>query len=97
MKVLANKMSKKELVSILAKALGQTSGEADNTLTIVFDVIKKEMLNGNAVSIPGFGTYEKITRAARNGINPKTKEAIKIPAKGAAKFHIAKGLKTIMA
>lgn len=51
-----------------------------------FDVMKQAIASGEDVAIPGFGKYKVTTRKARNGRNPKTGEAIKIPAKQVVRF-----------
>ncbi|MCX5873916.1 MAG: HU family DNA-binding protein [Deltaproteobacteria bacterium] len=48
---------------------------------------------GQEISIPGFGKFSVIVRKARSGLNPRTKEKIKIPESKAPKFTAAKALK----
>ena len=43
--------------------------------------------------VPGFGKLVKQKRKARIGINPKTQQKIKIPAKTVLKFRVAKAAK----
>jgi DNA-binding protein HU-beta len=43
--------------------------------------------------VPGFGKLVKQKRKARIGINPKTQQNIKIPAKTVVKFRVAKAAK----
>ena len=50
------------------------------------DAIKEALVNGEKVQLIGFGTFSVSERAAREGINPSTKEKIKIAAKKVAKF-----------
>lgn len=47
---------------------------------------KKPLVKGEKVQLIGFGTFSVSERAAREGINPSTKEKIKIEAKKVAKF-----------
>ena len=64
----------------------------DDTLLEVVDVtagLKKE----GKVALVGFGTFSAKKRAAREGINPLTKETIKIPAKTVASFKAGSKLK----
>ena len=49
--------------------------------------------DGNKVDITGFGKFEVKTRAAREGINPQTKEKIEIPASKIPGFKASKSLK----
>ena len=66
-------------------------GAAD--LEAVFDVIIREVAKGNKVGITGFGTFEKVSRAARTGRNPRTGEPMSIKASAQPKFKAGKGLK----
>ena len=56
------------------------------------DVVAEELKNGGKVQLVGFGTFEVSERAAREGINPLTKQPIKIAASKAPKFKAGKGL-----
>ena len=53
------------------------------------DVLSK----GEKIQLAGFGTFEVTERAARDGITPRTKETIHIPASKAPKFKAMKSLK----
>ena len=86
-------MTKIELQTALAAAAQtdkKTAGVFLDTLSILaYKEIKKE---GEFV-LPGFGKLVKQKRKARTGINPKTLEKIKIPAKTVVKFRVAKAAK----
>ena len=45
------------------------------------------------VQLVGFGSFEVAERAAREGINPLTKQPMSIPASKAPKFKAGRGLK----
>jgi len=62
------------------------SKEARQLVDLVFDEIKEQIKNGEVVDIIGFGKFETVERAERDGRNPSTGETIKIPAKTAPKF-----------
>ena len=51
------------------------------------------MAAGDKVQLAGFGTFETKQRDARQGINPKTRETIEIPAATVPVFKAGKGLK----
>ncbi len=57
------------------------------------EVITEEIRQGNKVTMTGFGTFRISDRAAREGINPQTKEKIQIPAMRVPKFTAGKALK----
>ena len=89
-------MNRKELVEaiIKEKSLNHlTKKDADNFVNAMTDVIKRTVKKGDDVSLVGFGTFTKIRRAARTGVNPATGERIKIKAKTLPKFRPGKAWK----
>ena len=55
--------------------------------------VAAELKAGGKVQLVGFGTFEVRERAARDGINPQTKEAIKIAASKNPVFKAGAALK----
>ena len=53
-----------------------TKKDAEKALTAFTEVVAKELKKGEKIQLVGFGTFEVAERAARKGINPKTKEEI---------------------
>lgn len=51
------------------------------------EAIKGYAKNGQAVTVPGLGVFKPVDRAAKTGRNPKTGEAIQIPAKRVLTFR----------
>ena len=86
-------MNKKELVAAVAAKSELSQKDAEKALKAVFDVVTAELVAGQKVAVPGFGTFEVAHKEARTGRNPKTKETIKIAASNAAKFKAANALK----
>ena len=86
-------MTKAELIEKLAKKGGTTKKQASEALGIIFGTIAEQLKGGSQVSVPGFGKFSVVKRAARTGINPQTKNKIKIKATKAPKFTAAKALK----
>lgn len=94
---MANKLSKKDIAKAVSLDMGVSLEHGNNFVDCLFKKIAAEMKAGNEVSIYGFGTFSKVERSARQGINPKTMEKISIAAKGAPKFKPAKTLKEVLA
>ena len=65
-------------------------------LGIFLDVLTEELKKGEKVSFAGFGTFEVVERAERQGRNPKTNQTITIAACKAPKFKPAKALKELI-
>lgn len=86
-------MTKAEFIDKLAKKGETTKKHAAEALDLIFGTIREEMANGEQISVPGFGKFSVVKRAARTGINPRTKKKIKIKATKAPKFSAAKALK----
>lgn len=86
-------LNKKALADKLAEEVDITKKDALATVETLFDLIASELKKGNKVDISGFGKFEVKHRAARSGINPKTKEKIKIKATDVPSFKAAKNLK----
>ena len=86
-------MTKTELQTAIAAATQTDKRTAalflDTLSGLAYKTIKKE---GEFV-LPGFGKLVKQKRKARMGINPKTQQKIKIPAKTVVKFRVAKAAK----
>lgn len=74
-----------------------TKKTAEAWLDAVCDVIAAELAEGGEVVLPGLGKLKAGSKAARTGRNPKTGEAIEIPAKTVVKFVPAKAFKDALA
>jgi len=86
-------MSRTELVEFVAAKAEVSKAEAGRVLDAVLEGIQAGLKKEGKVALVGFGTFSAKKRAARNGINPLTKEAIKIPAKTVASFKAGSKLK----
>lgn len=86
-------LNKKLLADAVVAELGVTKKDATVAVETVFAEIAKTLADGGKVDISGFGKFEVTQRAARQGINPATKEKITIAASKSAKFKAAKALK----
>ena len=81
-------MNKADLVANIAAKAGLTKKDAEAALNAVVASIEEALVKGDKVALVGFGTFETKTRAARTGINPRTKQAIKIPASKVPAFKM---------
>lgn len=86
-------MNKTELIAAAAEKAGVSKKEAEAVVTAAFDAIAASLKEGEKVQLVGFGSFEVKTRAERVGRNPKTKEAIQIPASKTPVFKAGKALK----
>lgn len=79
-------MNKTELVQAIAEKANLTKVQAKAALDATLEAMGATLKKGDKVVLIGFGTFQVIKKDARMGINPATKEAIKIPAKKVVKF-----------
>ncbi|MBQ7416384.1 MAG: HU family DNA-binding protein [Oscillospiraceae bacterium] len=86
-------MNKKELIAAAAAQAGMTQKDAERVINAALDSITAALAKGERVQVSGFGIFEVKTREARVGRNPKTKEAINIPATKVPAFKASKTLK----
>lgn len=90
---MAETLNKSELVAAAAAASGQTQTAVSAVLDAVLETITTTVGNGGKVTIPGYLSVERTSRAARTGRNPQTGEAIQIPAGFAVKISAGSKLK----
>lgn len=86
-------MNKSELVDSIAKNAGLTKEQAAKAVNAFVETVTDALQRKDDVVLVGFGTFSVKERAARKGHNPKTGEAIDIPASNVPGFKAGKGLK----
>ncbi|HBA43661.1 MAG TPA: DNA-binding protein HU [Alphaproteobacteria bacterium] len=86
-------MNKNDLIASVAEAAELSKADATKAVDAVFDTITGTLKGGGDVRLVGFGTFSVVKRKASEGRNPRTGEAIKIPASNQPKFKAGKGLK----
>lgn len=91
-------MNKAALIELIQKNLGKdaSKAEAERALNAVLESIKAGVKKSKSVQLIGFGTFKVAERKARNGINPKTGEKIKIKKSKSAKFSAGKAFKAML-
>lgn len=90
-------MNKAELIAITAENTGLSKKDTEAVITAALDVITAALAENEKVQLVGFGAFETKSRAARIGRNPRTKEAIEIPASKVPVFKAGKALKDAVA
>ena len=86
-------MTKADLVAAMAKASGGSKVSGERALNAFLDGVFDSLKKGQRVTIGGFGTFIVSRRAERNGRNPRTGKAIKIPACRVPRFKPSRSLK----
>jgi DNA-binding protein HU-beta len=86
-------MNKSQLVDAVASDSGLSKADSARAIDSVIAAVTKSLKKGDDVSITGFGKFSVVKRAARQGVNPRTGERVKIKASKAPKFTAGAGLK----
>lgn len=86
-------MNKSELVQAIADRTGSSKAQAEQALSAVIDVVSEAVAGGDKVTLPGFGTFEKRERSAREGRNPQTGETVQIAATSVPAFKAGAAFK----
>lgn len=86
-------MNKQDLINRLAEKAGLSNRAASTALDALTITISQELAKGNEVTLPGIGKLSVKAKPARKGRNPKTGDAMDIPAKTVPHFSAAKALK----
>ncbi|MCD5382632.1 HU family DNA-binding protein [Candidatus Gracilibacteria bacterium] len=86
-------MTKTELIAAIAEKANITKKDAGEAVNAFVEVVTSELASGGKIALTGFGTFEVAEMAARNGVNPKTGEKIKIAAMKRPKFKSGKTFK----
>ena len=86
-------MNKTELITAVAQEAEMTKKDAEKAVKAVIDVVSGALAKGEKVQLIGFGTFEVRARAAKQGRNPKTGEAMTIAASKVPAFKAGQALK----
>ena len=90
-------MNKAELINAVAASADVSKKDAEAVVSAMLETITGALKEGDKVQLVGFGSFEVKKRAARTGRNPKTKEAIEIPATRVPVFKAGRALKDSVA
>ena len=86
-------MNKTQLIDVVVAKTGMKKKEAEAAVNATTEAIAEALKAGDKVQLIGFGTFEVKERAARTGRNPKTGEAVEIPASKYVAFSAGSDLK----
>ncbi|MBE0428876.1 MAG: HU family DNA-binding protein [Thermoleophilia bacterium] len=87
-------MGKSDFVSAVADKANLNKTQASAAVDAFIDVVTETLKKGEEVQFTGFGKFSVQKRAAREGINPQTKEKIQIKASKVPKFSAGSQLKS---
>ncbi|MBQ3532337.1 MAG: HU family DNA-binding protein [Oscillospiraceae bacterium] len=90
-------MNKAELIAAVAEKTGMSKKDTEVVIAATLNTITEALAEEEKVQLVGFGSFEVKKRAARTGLNPRTKQTIAIPASKAPVFKAGKALKDTVA
>lgn len=79
-------MNKTEFISAVSEKSGLSKVDSKKAVEAFIETVSSELKEGGKVALLGFGSFSVAEKAARKGVNPKTKAAIDIPARNSVKF-----------
>lgn len=86
-------MNKVELIGAVASKSEISKKDVEKVINAFTNVVADALANGDKVQLVGFGTFEVVERAERQGRNPATGDTITIPSSKSPKFKAGKSLK----
>ena len=86
-------MNKTELIAAVAEKTALSKKDSEAAVNAAICAITEALKKDEKVQLVGFGSFETKKRAARNGMNPRTKETVKIAASKVPAFKAGKALK----
>lgn len=86
-------MNKAELINRIAKKSNTTQNVASASLEHVLSAISEGLIEGETVTLVGFGIFTPKRTNERMGRNPKNGEPALIPARNTASFKLSKSMK----
>lgn len=89
-------MNKTELINSLSEETTFSKKDVTRLLDALTRIVERTLKRGDKLQWSGFGTFNVSRRPERIGINPATKERIKLPATVVARFKPGKNLKLLV-
>ncbi len=86
-------MTKNQIIDVVAKETGLTKKSVAEVYEAIAKTVDNALVAGESVSLSGFGIFTVKEKAAYTGRNPRTGEAVTIPASRRVTFSASKTLK----
>lgn len=86
-------MNKTEMIKAIAERTELTKIDSAKVLEAFQDIVKETLTAGEKIQLVGFGTFETVERAGREGRNPRTGESMYIEKSISPKFKPSNALK----
>ena len=87
---------KADLINVISEKAGISKKEAAAAFDAFVGYSSDSCQEGDRCSVPGLGSFMISDRKAREGVNPRTKEKISIPASKSVRFKAGKDLRDLL-
>jgi len=86
-------MTKADLIGKIAEKAGLAKADAEKVTNALVESMTEALKTGDSITLQGFGTFKVKDRAARKARNPRTGEAVDVPASKSVSFSPANTLR----
>lgn len=86
-------MTKQEFIQKVANKSGLSNRDAGKAVDAFMESVTEALKSGDSINFTGFGKFSAASRAARQGVNPRTGERVHIAATTVPKFSAGSQLK----
>lgn len=89
-------MTKADLVEAISDGTGLSKKETGVVVDLILENIGRALCSGDKVELRGFGSFKVKQRRSRKARNPRTGEAVHVPAKLVPYFKASNDLKSLV-
>lgn len=89
------KINRKDLAYNIAEKYGLKKNQSEDILQSIFLHIERELREGNAINIVGFGSFYIKKMKSRISVNPQSGERFEQKERNVVKFKLGKNLKNL--
>ena len=89
-------MTKQDFIQKVAQKSGLSARDAGKAVDAFMETVTETLKGGDSVNFTGFGKFSPSARAARQGVNPRTKEKMTIAAARVPRFTPGSKLKEVV-
>jgi DNA-binding protein HU-beta len=87
-------LTKQEFIQRVSAKSGLNSRDASKAVDAFLETVTDALKSRDSINFTGFGKFSAANRAARQGVNPRTKERVEIAATTVPKFTAGSQLKS---
>ena len=89
-------MTKADLVEAISEGTGLSKKDTGVVVDLILENISRALCDGDKVELRGFGSFKVKERRSRKARNPRTGDAVEVPAKLVPYFKASNELKALV-